>query len=130
MLLIIEYLVLFGPALMFAGVGLSMFPLGLVMGSQGVLLGAIPVVLIELFSLFGLYGCFQLLRKSLDKDIEIAKPAVVMGYITLGIAAVVAFGLMGAFYEIGWHLYILGAPMVGAVHLVYLNRGYLLGSHS
>jgi len=130
MFLIIEYLILFGPALVIAGVGLAMFPLGILMGSQGMLFGAIPVVLIELFSLLGLYGCFQLVRKRLDPTIKIAKPIVLIFQVLLGMVAVVAFGLMGAFYEFGWHLYMLGAPVLGALHLVYLNKGYLFGNHS
>ncbi|MCV6623244.1 MAG: hypothetical protein OIF51_15995 [Cellvibrionaceae bacterium] len=130
MLLIIEYLILFGPALMFAGVGLAMFPLGILLGSQGMLMGAVPMILIELFSLLGLYGCFQLVRKHSDPSVLVAKPKVLLVQVLLGLFAVIAFGLMGAFYEFGWHLYLLLAPIIGAVHLVYLNREYLFGNHS
>ncbi|UUY08165.1 hypothetical protein LRS11_20575 [Pseudomonas sp. J452] len=131
MLLLIEYLILFGPALMFAGIGIAILPLGLLMGGHGMFISGISIiVLIELFSLLGLYGCFQLLRKRLDPTISVAKPAALLIQVLLGGVAVIAFGLMGAFYEIGWHLYILGAPVIGALHLIYLNREYLFGNHS
>jgi len=130
MLLLIEYLILFGPALLFAGIGLAIFPLGLLMGSQGIFIGTILIVLIELFSLLGLYGCFQLVRKRLDPTILVAKPMVLLIQVLLGVVVVISFGLMDPFNETWWHLYMLGAPVIGALHLIYLNRWYLFGNHS
>ncbi len=58
MLLIIEYFILFAPALIFVSIGLAMFLLALFIGSQGLLMGAIPMVFIEIFSLLALYNGF------------------------------------------------------------------------
>ncbi len=125
MFLMVEYLVLFGPLLAIAAVGLAVFPLGLFMGSQGMLLASLPIVLIELFALCGLYGSFQLVRKGIDSTIVISSPAIIAIQIFLGFVAVIAFCFMGVFNSFGWHLYVVGAPIVGVAHLVYLNKGYL-----
>ncbi|MBB6521915.1 hypothetical protein [Pseudoteredinibacter isoporae] len=126
MFLIIEYLLLFGPALLFVGVGLAVFPLSLFLGSHGLLLEMIPILLIEIFSLLGLYACFQLVRKRLNPAIEISSPRVITLQILLGILATIAFWFLGVFDNFGWHLYIFIAPALGAIHLIYLNRYYLL----
>ena len=130
MFLIIESLILFGPALMFAGVGLALIPSVLGMVLQGVLLLPALIVLVELFSLAGLYSCFQLVQKRLEPTVEIPKPKVILVYITLGYIAAIFLILLGQFYTASWQLYVLSAPSIGAVHLVYLNRSYLFGNDS
>lgn len=125
MLLIIECMVLFGPAILLTAVGLAVFPLALIMGSQGMLWGVLPVVMMEIFSLLGLYSCFQLVRKYLDATIIIPGPLFILTGIVLGFVAMFLFGLMGAFYLSGWNIYVLAGPSFGAFHLLYLNRAFL-----
>ena len=130
MFLILEYLVLFGPALLLAAVGLAALPLGLMLSVQGMPLAGLPVLGIELCALAGLYACFQLVRIKLNQSTQISKPIVIHVFLFLGILAIISFGLMGAFYSIGWHLYFIVAPLIGMAHLVYINRCYLYGVHS
>ncbi|WP_447528444.1 hypothetical protein [Vreelandella sp. TE19] len=127
-LLLMEVIICFGPALLILVMGFVVIPVAFQSLVDGHATGAYILAML-IGGCFGMAALISLVVKILEPDLRTLLPRKILLFMSFGMLALIGFLIMAGKGGVSWQLGIASLPLVASIHLIYVGRGYVFGKN-